>query len=104
MFLPHGRLARQRVGAQYVYQAPAAFVLQRVTPTCHQRLTLLLVGSVGVPETSRYDIRLRPGGTIRGTVTDEDGKPVPMAEIRMAMQNSWSPMAAMQGTTPAFAA
>ena len=63
---------------------------------------LLLVGSVGVPETTRYDIRLRPGGTIRGTVTDEDGKPVAGAEIRMAMQESWSPMAATTGKEGKF--
>jgi uncharacterized GH25 family protein len=55
---------------------------------------LLLVGNVGVPDTTRYDIRLRPGGTIRGTTVDEEGKPVAGAEVRMAMQNSWSPMAA----------
>jgi protocatechuate 3,4-dioxygenase beta subunit len=55
---------------------------------------LLLVGNVGVPDTTRYDIRLRPGGTIRGTTVDEEGKPVVGAEVRMAMQNSWSPMAA----------
>jgi protocatechuate 3,4-dioxygenase beta subunit len=54
---------------------------------------LLLVGSAGIPETTRYDIRLRPGGSIRGTVTDEQGKPVAKADVRMAMQKSWSPMA-----------
>jgi hypothetical protein len=53
-----------------------------------------MVGNVGVPDTTRYDIRLRPGGTIRGTTVDEEGKPVVGAEVRMAMQNSWSPMAA----------
>lgn len=56
---------------------------------------LLLIGQTGVPETARYDIRLRPGGTIKGTVTDDDGKPVPGADVRMAMQESWSPMAAV---------
>jgi len=55
---------------------------------------LLRIGDVGVPDTTRYDIRLRPGGTIRGTVTDEESKPVAGAEVRSAMQNSWSPMAA----------
>jgi protocatechuate 3,4-dioxygenase beta subunit len=54
---------------------------------------LLKIGATGIPETSRYDIRLRPGGTMRGTVTDEDGKPVAKAEVRTAMQDSWSPMA-----------
>jgi protocatechuate 3,4-dioxygenase beta subunit len=55
---------------------------------------LLQVGQVGIPETSRFDVRLRPGGTIRGTVTDEEGKPVAGAEIRTAIQTTWSPMAA----------
>ncbi len=55
---------------------------------------LLLVGGVGIPETPRFDIRLRPGATISGSTVDEDGKPVVGAEVRMAMQNSWSPMAA----------
>ena len=56
---------------------------------------LLLVGYAGIPETTRYEIRLRPGGSIKGTVTDEQGKPVPKADVRMAMQKSWSPMAAV---------
>ncbi len=56
---------------------------------------LLLVGSVGIPETTRFEIRLRPGGTIRGTVTDDDGKPVAGADVRTAMQKTWSPMAAV---------
>ena len=34
---------------------------------------------------------------MRGTVTDEEGKPVPGADVRTAMQNSWSPMAAVTG-------
>ena len=63
---------------------------------------LLLAGSVGIPETKRFDIRLRPGGTIRGTVTDEDGKPIAAADVRVAMQNSWSPMAAITGKDGAF--
>jgi protocatechuate 3,4-dioxygenase beta subunit len=58
---------------------------------------LLLVGSAGVPETTRYDIRLRPGGTIRGTVKDEKDQPIAGAAIRMAMQKSWSPMGATTG-------
>lgn len=53
---------------------------------------LLQVGSFGVPETTRFDIRLRPGGTIRGTVTGEDGSAVEGAEIRAAMEGTWSPM------------
>jgi len=52
------------------------------------------VGSFGVPDTKRFDIHLRPGGTIHGTVTDEEGKPVPDAEVRTAIQNTWSPMSA----------
>jgi hypothetical protein len=55
---------------------------------------LLQVGAFGVPDTTTYDVRLRPGGTVRGTVTDEDGQPVEGAEVRTAMQNTWSPMVA----------
>lgn len=53
---------------------------------------LLQMGSFGIPETERFDIRLRPGGTMRGTVTDEEGAPVKEAEIRTSIQAMWSPM------------
>jgi protocatechuate 3,4-dioxygenase beta subunit len=56
---------------------------------------LLQVGGVGVPDAARFDIRLRPGATVRGTATDEEGKPVAGADVRMAMQQSWSPMGAV---------
>lgn len=57
-------------------------------------MPLLQVGYAGIPDTDRFDIRLRPGGTIRGTVTGEDGKPVEGAEVIAAMQNNWSPVSA----------
>ncbi|MCG3135378.1 MAG: hypothetical protein HMLKMBBP_03012 [Planctomycetes bacterium] len=56
---------------------------------------LLQVGQTAIPDNARFDIRLRPAGTIRGTVTSEDGKPVAGAEIRASMQQSWTPI----GTT-----
>ncbi|MCE9635230.1 MAG: carboxypeptidase regulatory-like domain-containing protein [Planctomycetes bacterium] len=63
---------------------------------------LLQVGQVGIPDTTRFDIRLRPGGTIRGHVTDDAGKPVADADIRSSMQNEWSPMSAKSGKDGAF--
>ena len=56
---------------------------------------LLIVGARASRRRRGFEIRLRPGGTISGTVTDEDGKPVAKAEVRTAMQESWSPMAAV---------
>lgn len=60
-------------------------------------MPLLLVGYAGIPDTDRFDVRLRPGGTIRGVITGEDGKPVAGAEVVAAMQNNWSPVSAKSG-------
>lgn len=64
---------------------------------------LLQVGEVVIPETARFDIRLRPGGTIRGTVTDDaTQKPIADAEIHMSMQNTWTPLATRTGKDGTF--
>lgn len=76
------------------------------------RVTLFLVradrppfqaGSFGVPETQRFDIRLRPGGTIRGRVLDEQGGPVAGATVRAGMQSTWSPMSMQTDAEGVFA-
>ena len=76
------------------------------------RVTLYLVraekppiqaGSFGIPDTARFDIRLRPGGTIRGKVVDEEGKPIEDATVRTAIQTTWSPMSTKTDAEGAFA-
>ncbi len=41
----------------------------------------LVAGQVGIPDTKRFDIRLRPTAVLHGTVTNQDGEPIEGAEI-----------------------
>ncbi len=60
-------------------------------------MPVLSVGTAGIPDTTRFDVRLTPSGSITGTVTGDDGKPVAGAVIVMAMQNTWTPMSTKTG-------
>ncbi len=47
---------------------------------------VVLGQQIGIPDTKRYDFRLRPTATILGTVTAEGGEPIADAEVRYAAQ------------------